>query len=694
MPASHQAEPWDVDSAEALTRHFESGEGDPRRSARGDEPAPQPVRADVLWAAPAPAAEAGRDGAWLEARLADIAERLHQSVAELDPDRSLATLNGRLDQLEARFTDALRSVAQRVDVEGLRLIEAHVTDLTAYLEDARGQLARLDTIDGHVRDMAHKLEGSDRQRLESLEGQLQDYIREWRRGEESTTGVLQAIEDALGRIADRVDAIDAARTVPEPPLAAFDDLDAAAERLSLRPERDPLTQAYAAGAHALAPKRHPSSLDAADYAPPTAPQPEPDNRAPIELPLATPAPAPEERPQRDVRPSALRASLMARAASESAESAMVAPPDGTARRERAQSTTRPGLLLAAGMMLLAGGGYLVVDILMGQPAKPAQTQRGTVQTEQGAAGAKPVAVTPPAAERKATPSAPMPAVVPEKPDPEMRIDGKRDAAAPPEPAPKRPHVPETVIDDLSENTTPPRPLGSIPTPRLQPTAVVQEPEAEGTLQALQGMLPTAIGPASLRQAAAGGEPSAQFEIAARFAEGRGVGQDIGQALAWYQRAAMRGYAPAQFRLAMLYERGGGATVDPERARVWYTRAAEQGHVKAMHNLAVLYASSRADHAKAAKWFAAAAERGLVDSQFNLAVLHLNGLGVAKNRVESYKWFALATRGGDRESARWLEQVKVQLTAEEIEAGEAAAAAWRAQATEAKANETSARAIGE
>src|SRR5207244_10242865 len=97
----------------------------------------------------------------------------------------------------------------------------------------------------------------------------------------------------------------------------------------------------------------------------------------------------------------------------------------------------------------------------------------------------------------------------------------------------------------------------------------------------------AVGTAKLRQAAAAGDAFAQFEIASRFAEGKGVAQDHKRAFAWYERSATRGLAPAQFRLAAYFERGIGVAADRERAKVWYRRAADQGYVRAMHNLGVL-----------------------------------------------------------------------------------------------------------
>jgi localization factor PodJL len=198
-----------------------------------------------------------------------------------------------------------------------------------------------------------------------------------------------------------------------------------------------------------------------------------------------------------------------------------------------------------------------------------------------------------------------------------------------------------------------------------------------------GMLPEAIGTARLRQAAANGDPLAQYEVASRFADGRGVAQDQTQAFAWYLRAAMHGFVPAQFRVAGLFERGLGVTADAERSKVWYRRAAEQGHVKAMHNLAVLSASrdaNRGDFATAAEWFQQAAERGLTDSQYNLGLLYQKGLGVTKNLPASYLWFALAARGGDKEAAVRLEQVRAQMEPGALAAAEQQVADWRARSS--------------
>ena len=178
--------------------------------------------------------------------------------------------------------------------------------------------------------------------------------------------------------------------------------------------------------------------------------------------------------------------------------------------------------------------------------------------------------------------------------------------------------------------------------------------------------PATVGPLSLRLAAANGDASAQFEVGARLAEGKGTAQNFVEAARWYQLSAAKGFAQSQYRLGTLYERGLGVKKDLARARVWYGRAAEQGNVKAMHNLAVLIAGSEGepDYKTALHWFSEAAEHGLADSQFNLGVLYENGLGVAADRVTAYKWYALAATGGDKDAGGLRDALKAKMPADE------------------------------
>jgi localization factor PodJL len=194
-------------------------------------------------------------------------------------------------------------------------------------------------------------------------------------------------------------------------------------------------------------------------------------------------------------------------------------------------------------------------------------------------------------------------------------------------------------------------------------------------------IPVAIGSAKLRDAAHNGNASAAYEIAVRFAEGRGVAANLPEAARWFERAAQAGLAPAQFRLGSLYEKGQGVKKDIDKARQNYLAAAAQGNAKAMHNLAVLYAegfTGKPDFAAAVQWFQKAADYGVADSQYNLAVLYARGLSGSKNLAESYKWFALAAAQGDKEAGHKRDEVAAQLDAKDLAAAKHAVKTWAAK----------------
>jgi localization factor PodJL len=182
-------------------------------------------------------------------------------------------------------------------------------------------------------------------------------------------------------------------------------------------------------------------------------------------------------------------------------------------------------------------------------------------------------------------------------------------------------------------------------------------------------LPPAIGGKALLAAASAGDPSACYEIAMRFAQGRNTTPDLAMAAAWLERAARGGLAPAQFRLGSMYEKGVGVKKDAAEARRLYVAAADKGHAKAMHNLAVLYAAGLdggPDYAAASQWFRRAAAHGIIDSQYNLAILYARGAGIERNLAESYKWFALAAKGGDKDAARKRDEVALRLDPKQLE----------------------------
>ena len=251
----------------------------------------------------------------------------------------------------------------------------------------------------------------------------------------------------------------------------------------------------------------------------------------------------------------------------------------------------------------------------------------------------------------------------------------------------------TEITPPSQVTTPPAGFSqmpsTLPTDGFVPTSESPQASAE-TPTALAvtppPSLPDALGSKALRDAAAGGDPLAAFEVASRFADGRGVPQDLSAAIDWYRRSAEAGLAPAQYRLGSLYEKGVGTARDAKAAAEWYTKAAALGNAKAMHNLAVINAEGSLgtpDYAQAAKWFQEAAEHGIRDSQFNLGILYARGLGVPRDLATSYKWFALAATGGDADSAKKRDDIAQVLSKEDLARARLAVETWVAKPTDPK-----------
>jgi localization factor PodJL len=257
----------------------------------------------------------------------------------------------------------------------------------------------------------------------------------------------------------------------------------------------------------------------------------------------------------------------------------------------------------------------------------------------------------------------------------------REPAAAPSAAP--PAVAPNAIWSAPSAPAAQDPTGSVPPSAAPPPAAPPSANtaAMSTLapDAAIDILPATIGGPALRAAAMAGDAAAQFEVAVRFAEGRGVARNDRQAAHWLELAAKQGLAPAQFRLGGYYEKGIGVKKDLAAARDLYLAAAAKGNGKAMHNVAVLYAdgvNGRSDYHSAALWFRKAADHGITDSQYNLAILYARGNGEPQNYAEAYKWFALAAKQGDVEAASKRDEVASQLDDDTLAAADFVVKGWR------------------
>jgi len=258
------------------------------------------------------------------------------------------------------------------------------------------------------------------------------------------------------------------------------------------------------------------------------------------------------------------------------------------------------------------------------------------------------------------------------------VEGVRPVETQAAPAEKR-------IETAAAPASAPEPAPA-PTPASAISTAPEAPAAQGFTPPLQAKefdsTPVGSTPAPNQQlvdAAAKGNPAAQFEMGVRLAEGRGVSVDNQAAMQWFEKSAQQNLAPAQFRLAAMLERGLGADKNLKRAGDIYAKAATQGHVRAMHNLGVLHAEGldgKPDYATAANWFRKAAEYGVGDSQYNLAILYARGMGVEKNLPQAWAWFTAAAAQGDQDSALKRDDIKQRLNGVQMTAAKAMADAYR------------------
>lgn len=211
---------------------------------------------------------------------------------------------------------------------------------------------------------------------------------------------------------------------------------------------------------------------------------------------------------------------------------------------------------------------------------------------------------------------------------------------------------------------------------------VTRPEADTTPGQPRAAVALTAGAAPV-QADAPAAPVATDNAKALFEDGvRKIETGDRSGLETLRKAANGGYPAAQFYLSKMYEGGkGGVKQDMPEARRWSERAAAGGDPRAMHNLALYYFKGEGgprNSTTAATWFRKAADTGLVDSQFNLAQLYESGLGVSQNPAEAYKWYVIAGRSGDATARSRANALRAQLTAEAQQTADRSALAFRPQ----------------
>jgi localization factor PodJL len=610
-----------------------------------------------------------------------------------------------------RLTDKLEMVETAAERRGFDQLEGQIAQLARKLDATDARLGNLGTIEHAIADLMERLHDT---RVSALDA-----------AEQAARAAVREMMVAPGRAGPEVDALKHDLTEFRAAQADIDrrtqdmleTLQGTLERLVDR------LSAVETGVHARATVAGELAPDAASIPPPAAPlgramlpavRPVAERRPinpglPADLPLEPGTGAPRGRPATPAERIAASEALLpaAKPAVEPAgkanfiaaarRAAQAAAADASAEGTRSPETRTRGsglgsigsviskrrrpLMIGLGILLLVLGTVQLVSSMLGSgEPRSAPSQASTPR------GSAPPAATPqqaaPAAPADVAPASP-PAAEP-KPDGETKnlpLDPTGGTAAAPRAtgqgapldgmAPVIPPFP-TVPGSADATGSTGRAPTTVNVAPAAPTAAEPPPAPDKE--------PPAIPSPGLRNAALAGNPAAEYELAVRYAEGRGVPANVQDAVHWFELAANHGIAPAQYRLGSLYEKGQGVKKDLEAARRLYIAAANKGNGKAMHNLAVLYAeglNGDPDYRTASQWFRKAAEHGIADSQYNLGILYARGIGVEQNLAESYKWFALAAQQGDKDAVKKRDDVAARLDQQSLVAARLAVQTWTA-----------------
>ncbi|BDV33208.1 SEL1-like repeat protein [Methylocystis iwaonis] len=595
----------------------------------------------------------------LTALVEQLATRMNQALDPRGDAEALKALESQIGALSQRL--------DRNDRNGAALsgVESRIAALVAQMEETKAAttLAAEEAVRRATQDILRQANPAPGALREALERELADIRKAQDEAGERTHETLLAVHETLERVVDR--------------LAMFED-----ELSDMRSEAAAPAPAAPFSAPAASPRRGDGRAPELAVEPRSAPRSGLDDAENLMDLLVQPgAPRPQRREPGFASPGAkqersepVQTDFIAaarRAAQQAAMDAEAAEKSQQARRSAARPASAPAaeqnpakgglvgaiqerkrpLLLGLGALVLLIGAYQIARVGI-------QTADVNAHANHEMSDAAPAETAPGAEAPVATPAEPAPAA-------------KAAAPAAPARAPETPKAPPPrMIAPHTENApVDPTPVGSISSP-----SPLSAPDAIGVIKVL----------------AQQGLPAAQYELAVRYADGRGVARDAKAAAEWFEKAASQGLVPAQYRLGSFYEKGVGVERDYGRARKYYLSAAEAGNARAMHNLAVLLAEGgdggKPDYPAASEWFRKAAEYGVRDSQYNLAILYARGLGVTQSLTQSYLWFSAAAEQGDADAGKKRDEVAARLDSKELATAKSLAAGFHAKEPVREAND--------
>lgn len=137
-----------------------------------------------------------------------------------------------------------------------------------------------------------------------------------------------------------------------------------------------------------------------------------------------------------------------------------------------------------------------------------------------------------------------------------------------------------------------------------------------------------------------------YYVGLYYQNGKGVKQDIKQAVYWYEKAAIKKDKDALYHLAMILIR------QPEKDFELIAKLLEQAavleHPNAQYNLAVMYQKGdgvKQSDQKALYWYEKAAKQNLAIAQYNLGMIYFEGKLIEKDEIKAKElWQKAADQG--------------------------------------------------
>lgn len=167
----------------------------------------------------------------------------------------------------------------------------------------------------------------------------------------------------------------------------------------------------------------------------------------------------------------------------------------------------------------------------------------------------------------------------------------------------------------------------------------------------------------LQEAAALGEPQAQYQLGRQLQDGDGVERNERQAFAHYKRAADQGHALALTFLGLCHQRATGTGEDLERGVACFEKAAAAGEPLAMHCLGECYVEGRGvegDAGEGVQWYRRGAKLGDMGCTAELGDCYEFGKGVAQDLRRALELYEICMEGGFDAVEPAVVRVKKQL----------------------------------